>query len=311
MNMYFVSKFYRGVKLFFAGLGTTGGIITIVYGALQSGGTVFVVGGSIVLANSLFNFWETSKVSADILKQVNNLNGKIDDFSDQNKQQQMNIKELNKFKTDFGIKNRALQKTVNDVTHQLSELDQLRLKSQNIQVMLEKNLILEKDQVIILSDQNVELRTNLIKMDELRMDLKTENSNYQDLLAIARRQLGEIEDLMQSLEHERNELNKSNLMQNEQIIKQIDIIKESKSLIMSLSRFGDQYQEFSQTIGENLVKFEQTGTNLASTEDDLEVTAQIMKNLVNELKHRKFSDLDLNSDQIVTQQEFTSALEKL
>jgi predicted Zn-dependent peptidase len=79
---------------------------------------------------------------------------------------------------------------------------------------------------------------------------------------------------------------------------------ESKNLIQSLAKFGDQYTQFSTTIDTDILRLDQTTNNL-------DQTADILHNLVDRLKSQTFEKLDLNQDGIVTQDEFSSGLLKL
>ena len=87
-------------------------------------------------------------------------------------------------------------------------------------------------------------------------------------------------------------------------MKQIEIIQDSKALIVNLSKFGDKYQEFSDNIDTNIIKLDNTG-------DDLDQTANVMKNLVEKLKHQTFRMMDNNQDQQITKEEFEEALSKM
>jgi predicted Zn-dependent peptidase len=79
---------------------------------------------------------------------------------------------------------------------------------------------------------------------------------------------------------------------------------ESKNLIQSLAKFGDQYTQFSTTIDTDILRLDQTTNNL-------DQTADILHNLVDRLKSQTFEKLDLNQDGSVTQDEFSSGLLKI
>lgn len=309
--MYFISRFYRSIKFTFASLGAIGSSLAIIYGALQSGGTVFIIGGSIGLANSLFNFWETGKVSADILKQVNNLNDRISQFADQNEVQKENIEKFNEVKKDMVKRNTELQKTIGELTKKLGNLEHSRQKSLELQEELSKNLDLEKEQIVVLGEQNDELKYQLSEMDKVKDTLKSENEEYQKLLIEAHEQIEELDDIVKKIKEERDELSENNALMNEQIMKQIEIIRESKELIVSLSQFGDKYQQFSSTIDTNLIKMDSTQESLEEVQEDLEQTANVLKQLIENLKGKTFTEMDQNQDGYITQEEFQAALEKL
>ena len=78
--MYFISRMYQTIKGLIAMTGVTGSVLAIVYGSMASGGTVFVVGGVLCMANSLFNIIEIGKVTVDIRKQIHTLETTIDGF---------------------------------------------------------------------------------------------------------------------------------------------------------------------------------------------------------------------------------------
>src|SRR5579871_4724701 len=155
--MYFLSKFYQSIKFLAALSGTAGSIVAIVYGVILSGGTVFIVGGSLCLANSLFNIVEIGKVNFDIRKQIDELKTSLGFFSRQNRDLHANIESLNKIRDQFLDQNQQLQKTLDASSERIKSLESLKdeydIENKNLATQLET----EKGQLIQFTDENMAL----------------------------------------------------------------------------------------------------------------------------------------------------------
>src|SRR5437016_6035626 len=124
--MYFLSRVYQSIKFLTALSGTGGAIVAIVYGALWSGGTVFIVGGSFCLANSVFNIVEIGKVNFDIRKQIGELTTSLGYFTRQNMELHTNIDSLSKLRDQFTTQNTKLQKTLQLSADRIKQLEDLK-----------------------------------------------------------------------------------------------------------------------------------------------------------------------------------------
>ena len=94
--MYFISSLYQSLKGTTALAGLVGSLLAIVIGSTSTGGTVYIVGGSLCLANSLFNIIEIGKVNIDIKKQITQLSTLLTVFMEKNDELKNNETDLKK-----------------------------------------------------------------------------------------------------------------------------------------------------------------------------------------------------------------------
>ncbi len=278
--MYFINNFYRSIKTIAATLGLVGSSLMIIYGVLQTGGTVYVVSGSLCLANALFNLGETGKVLADIKNQVDRLKSNLNLFSQENQELQIHV--------------HSLGNTVEQSLVQIDRLEKLRVK-------LDKQLSKKQDQLLLLGSNNSDLGETLSKFQE-------ENQQLQVLLQEAKEQLLGLENLKLEFEEDHQKMNY-------QLEQQKKLIEDSKTLINHLAQFGDTYNEFSTTIDTNMIKLENTQQDFAGTQQvfdqtqqNLDQTSQVLSNLVEKLKQQKFNELDTDHDGKISQNEFETNL---
>lgn len=292
-QMFFVTNLYRSIKLVFSSLGVIGGGIVLVFGTLKSGGTILIIGGSIALTSGMFGLWETAQVTSNITKRIKDLNLQINDLVNHNKIQQTNILNL-------GQKNQKLQDSLNYLDTKLSEMKDSKHELIGFQEELMKLLSLEPNQVGIVTDQNSQITTQIKKILSIKTRLLEENNEYQRLLEVTEDQIQDIEETLLEVKEDRDDLFANNRIINEEILKQNDIIRESKELMISLSYFGDEYQKFSSTIDTNLVTFD--GTDL-----DLGAISEVLRNVIDHLQ--TFSQK--GQEKYITKEEFTAALEEI
>lgn len=305
---YFVTRIYRSLKFLFASLGLAGSTLAIIYGSIQTGGTVYIVGGSICLANSIFNFWEVGKVSADILKQINNLknnievfNEKLEFFANKNTQLERSIIQLEEIKDSFVKKNQLLKQNLTSSLSQIDKLEKVKNKYMNLNLDLEKSIQEENGQIIALNDKNKDLQSNLEKVYQVKEEFQKENEEYQLLLKKTEQQVYEVEAINRDLKNQLQSLETNNETLTRQLQEQQELINDSKQLILDLSRFGDRYNQFADTIDTNVIKLE-------NTQDNLHTTTGVLKTLMEKLRGETFENLDQNSDQVVTEEEFNQGL---
>lgn len=302
--MYFISRIYQSIKCLTAVSGTTGAIIAIVYGALMSGGTIFIVGGSLCLANSVFNLIEIGKINVDIKQQINELKMNLKLFSQENVSLHTNVISLNNIRDQFIKENKKLQDTIDEGIEHIGQLEKLKDEYDEINKKLSAQLEDNKDQIIEMTNENKTLKMNVEKIIQLHDKFSKENVTLKELLGQANEQISEITKIKIEYEEEMKKMYNNNEKMNEQIRKQNEIINESKKLIQSLAQFGDKYEQFSTSIDTNLIKIDNTNNNLDNT-------AKILKNLVNKLENQTFEQLDNNNDGLISQEEFSEGLQRL
>jgi len=323
--MYFFGKIYRSSKMLAASLGSIGSVLAIVYGVLMSGGTVFIIGGSLCLVNSIFNFLDIAKVDKDIKKQVDNLKKqttelsyKIQDFEHENQELHQNVTDLTDLKEVFIEKNTELQITMNSSLTQLETLEDLKDEYLSANRDLEHHLEEEKNQLVRLEDRNSELEGSLQKMINLKSQFGFENNRLKALVnqgqeqvealdAIKARYLcenqkmaGELEDMSDNNEQLKGQIT----YLDDQVVKLRSLYQDSKKLLLNLATAGDLFNQFSDSIDTTIVR-------LDDTQEDLDITASTLHNLVEKLGQSSFKDLDIDEDGIVTEEEFQQAVQNL
>jgi chromosome segregation ATPase len=301
---YFISKVYQSVKLLTALSGTTGAILAIVYGAAMSGGTIFIVGGSLCLGNSLFNLIEIGKVNFDIKKQLDELKNNLRLFSQENVILQGNVESLNIIRGQFVKQNEELQKTLDKSSEHVDQLEKIKTEYDEMNKKLGTQLKEQNAQIVEYTSENKSLKDNVDKILELHGKFSQENTNLKTMLSQASQQINEVVQIKQAYEDEIQKLNQNNAAMTSEIQQQNDIIIKSKQLIRSLAQFGDKYNEFAQTIDTDLIKMDKTN-------DSLENTSMVLKNLVEKLETQTFEEFDVNHDGVITREEFTEGLERL
>lgn len=304
--MYYLGKVYQSVKMATAIVGSVGSIMAIVYGATMAatGGTPIIVGGSFCLANSVFNLLEIGKVNIDIKKQIDELKQNLTRFGQQNIELEKNVQGLTDIKDQFMRQNQELQTTLESSADQLEHLQKIKEEYDEINHKLSAQLEDGHDQVEKYTENNNLLGENVGKLLEFKVQFEQENAELRALLNKAHFQVVQIEALKNSYATEIEILDRSNTTLTEQITKQAKIIEESKNLIQSLAKFGDQYTQFSSTIDADI-------SRLDTTTNNLDQTADVLHNLVDRLKSQTFSKLDTNQDGIITESEFSENIKNL
>jgi len=306
LKMYFLGKVYQSIKMVTAIVGATGSVMAIVYGAtmVATGGTPIIVGGSLCLANSVFNLLEIGKINIDIKNQINELKLNLVRFGQQNIELENNVKGLSDLKDKFILQNQQLQTTLESSADQLEHLQKIKEEYDECNIRLATQLEDGHEQLLGYSENNTLLGDNVNKLIEFKSQFQQENTELRSLLNQAHYQVVQIESLKNTYANEINNLNLTNNTLTEQVTKQAKIIEESKNLIQSLAKFGDQYTQFSSTIDADILR-------LDSTTNNLDQTADMLHNLVDRLKSQTFNKMDANNDGIITEDEFSSGLQRL
>nr|QBK87946.1 MAG: uncharacterized protein LCMAC202_03070 [Marseillevirus LCMAC202] len=299
--MYFISKLYQSAKTAIAVSGVTGSLLAIVYGALQSGGAVFIVGGSLCLANSLFNLVEIGKVNIDIKKQIKSLEASIGQFVEHNLKLEENVRAEQTNNKNHAQENNRLRTLVSKSEKHISRLEtlqgELTIAKGNVQREADCLTIENKN----FSNTSKELRSQLATVKRLKDQYSTENSDFAKTIQELRDQVGVIDQLKDQTIAENQVLHVNNEKLELQISRQTQIIIESKSLIQNLAQFGDRYTAFAETLDGDLVRLDNTST-------DLDETSRVLQKLVEQLKNETFDKLDINNDGVITRQEFHDRL---
>jgi DNA repair exonuclease SbcCD ATPase subunit len=287
-------------------VGATGSVMAIVYGATMaaSGGTPIIVGGSLCLANSVFNLLEIGKINVDIKNQINELKLNLTQFGRQNVELEKNVQGLTDLKEKFIRQTEELQSTLDSSADQLEHLEKIKEEYDEVNKKLMGQLEDGQEQLHKYDENNGLLADNVNKLLEFKTQFQQENAELRSLLNQAHFQVVQIENLKNNYANEIANLNQTNTTLGEQVNKQAKIIEESKNLIQSLAKFGDQYTQFSTTIDSDILRLDSTTSNL-------DHTADVLHNLVDRLKSQTFAKLDANQDGIVTEDEFSAGLLKL
>lgn len=239
--MYFTTKIYQSIKGTVATAGTVGSILAICFGAVAaSGGTIYIVGGSLCLANAIFNLIELGKVNIDIKKQLKELDNVIKSYTAQNMIQSNNNLTLMHQIT-------RLKSSLEDSAKQVEYMDDIRRD-------LMKSKEITEQQLQKFRDEN-----NVLK-------ISIENN---------REQLQKLQALYEAEAKEKEILAANNAEFKEQLAQQAQIILQSKELIQNLAKFGDQYTNFAQTINTDLLA---TSDTLTDTSHVLSGLVEKLKN---------------------------------
>jgi len=302
--MYFLSKCFRFAKASLAVIGTLMSTGVIVYGVVTSGGAIYIVGGGFYLATSLFLGFDSSKVLADIRKQIDILKTDLDLFDSENRQLCQNIDHLKQVKENFVKENRKLHSTLEQTEEHMRKLKHLKDE-------LEENIEAEKDELTHFSVQNEELSQKLEQINQLKEAYQQENEQLQTLLDNGQNQIGKLEQLKIEYASEililRDDLQltQQNNYDLKDQVKEMDVqleklrklYQDTKQLMYNLSQAGDIFNQFSTSIDTSVVK-------LDTTQDDLDETARQLKQLVEKLKDQTFEEIDLDQDGKITKDEF-------
>lgn len=311
--MFFLTDIYRYIKLTAAGLGLGSGMGAIVYGAIikGTGGTALIVLGSLAAANSLFNFFDSSKVFADLKKGVEDLKHEVSDFKQENIELKGNISNLNQAKEKFIEENLKYADMLEENELQLEQLNKVKedvaKANKDLQAVVEQ----EKKTSEIYIHENDRLRTSLNALEEAQQKYQTQNQKYQEMLEKTKKQLEELETAKKKYMEENQKLQENNEQNEEQINKltgQVDklhkLYNNSRELLKNLAEAGDLFQDFSQTIGQNVVRIEGTADDLSETQEKLAETLKAFETLNSKISASKFKDIDKDGDGRISKEEW-------
>lgn len=270
---YYISQGFTYLKTSIGGIGLLASTSMIIYGSLASGAWIYLTGGAIFMALSLFTLFDSSKVISDIKREIQKLRGNINDFQVENNilkntngNLQKNVDDLSNVKDKFICENKKLKDTVTMATSQLEMLDYLKEQYANANKLLFENLKTEGDHLVAFAN----LETNLNYLVELKNSYVAENQKLQNLVHSTYTQIQSLKKLKENYLIENKKLsqelmdlstNNSQLHEqvdylNEQVTKLHDLYQDSKKLLLNLAVAGDMFNQFSTTIDTNMVKLE-------------------------------------------------------
>jgi chromosome segregation ATPase len=190
----------------------------------------------------------------------------------------------------------------------LTKLAELKNKyeeqNKNLQSLLQKTsseVSQFKDQNKVYATENAELRNAVKDINETRKSIQRENEALKALVETAQYQVMDLDKTKGELEMQNKELQqivKDNEEQvdelEEQVTKLYKLHENSKQLIMNLVSAGDIFQQFQDSIGEDVEQLDQ-GVNSLNT---------VIERLNGELTKKEFNDLDKDGDGVVTKDEY-------
>ncbi len=315
---YFVNKCFSTLKTVLGGIGTIASTGLIIYGTLGGASWVYVGGGILYLTESLFLLFDSSKVAADIRKELGKLKTNIDSFNEENKQLKDNVNDLNEIKNEFVQKNKDLHQTLQNVNEQVCALGSIKKDYSSANETLKRNIDRHKSNIMELENKNNDLERNVEDMNKLKNDYMCENNKLQNLLEEGSEHVHDLEELknqyvtentklyneINNIEENNKEMKEKITYLDEQLLQLKQLYQDSKQLLVNLANAGDMFQDFSSTIDTNLVK-------LDNTTSDLEDTTGILSNLVNILKDKTFDDFDLDKSGYISKDEFDKVINEI
>lgn len=319
--MFYLSTVYQGIKTAVAAVGAAGSVTAIIYGVVigaSSSGMIYIIGGSIWLAETCFIVFDSSAVTIEIRKQVDRLNTSIDDFEKENVELKFSISELNSVKTEFVNENRKLATIVSKSEKYINRLGKLNKKFEEESVKYQNLLKEEVRQLNVLSKQNVvyvqeneKLISGLEGIKKIKDELIKENGIYQDQLEESSEQLKILEKLKDDYITENDKLKTVNEIGEEQLItltNQVNKLRElynnSRELLINLATAGDIFTSFNDTLNNTVVDISNTVDDLDETQEQFDETLVTLRTLINKLKGSVFEDFDKNGDGSITKVEF-------
>lgn len=171
--MYVKSNIYKVVKAASAITGTGGSVLAIIYGALLSGGLPFIIGGSLCLANSIFNLVEFIKVNPDICDEIKRLDEKL----------RSSTKLNGKFRREVS----ELRKLFYQSTRDIDELRHIQQNLLTINSSLKMDLTHFKTATAELEKTVSQLEEKVAILEGLNNDLTTENVSQSTIITDSKR----------------------------------------------------------------------------------------------------------------------------
>jgi len=270
---------YRYIKIGFSSVGLISSVSLTVYG-VASNQNGYIIYSVFVCGLSVLALIDSSKLLADMIKQVNVLKG-------ENSKLASSVIKLDQTVLKSEEQVAALKKNINQLEDSLLELRQfnINLKSHNETYqrsnMMHKALVEEAktankkltEEIELLNFNNLELNAHLQNM-KINNDKQNENLT---------KQADEIKRLVE---------------QNIELAQTVDKLKvvyqKSMELVRGLTAFGSQSEVIS--------------TQLTNTKEELKEHVDSLNNLVQTLTLEKFKQMDTDSSGSITLEEWVKAL---
>ena len=171
--MYVIGNLYKSIKGIKTLTGITGSAITLTYGIIQSGGTIFIVGGALCMTTALFDIFELTKVTKDLDKEITDYQSYLDGY----------IGRINELYGECDINKRytLYQTRENEQLRQLLEKSEYtinELKLLQNKILTAKNIIANEAKE--LRDENSFL---VDELEQLRKEYEQERQSLQQNLS--------------------------------------------------------------------------------------------------------------------------------
>lgn len=325
MLSYYLSKSYRRIKLTFATVGGLAAVGAIIYGFVSTGGLIYIIGGSVWLVQTGFNFFDSSAAVIDIKKQVSELENNVEEFAKENDNLRTSVVEISKTKEDFVNENKKLCGLLKQSEEQLDKLDNIKAEYAQENEKYKELLKEEKDNIrnirgqnVVYAHENKELQDSLEKMKGLQEKFTIENDKLNSIIEDSEGHMHDLEVAKENYIVENEKLQKSNDTNKQQIENlrvQVGKLKElytnSIELVANLRNAGDLFTDFNNSLSQNVVEIKDAANNLDETQENFDEHLGVLKNLVTKLKTSAFGDFDENKDGIITKEEFESGLKDM
>lgn len=271
--MYFTSKIFNGLKMFCAVSGMMVSGTLIIYGAVESGAMIFLIGGVFFFCSSLFHCFDSSKVVMDIKKEISKMNKEVNNFRNENHSLNKNLKHLEQIKDEYFDKIESFNEMIIENKETIEELETIKIQYEDEHIILAEN-------VKKFIKENKQLQKLIVKANNKMLDLEEMNEKYKT----------ECEKFKEENEQLSNTVSKLTSLYN-----------TTKELMIQLANFGDDCNDFAKNINTSIIK-------LDSKIDDIDILQSQMKTLLTDLSSKQFYDFDKNEDGVVTQSEFEAGV---
>jgi chromosome segregation ATPase len=317
------------------------GVVTVVggsalgYVAIACGVCVFIPSGFMlvdsqkILNDIKIEFDKFKKQLKQFEEQVKEFKTETEKFKNENEQLHTNVVELEETKGLIQQENQKLIQITDENQKQLESLDSIKSKYEEIVQKLDKELKAQTAENQVYATENEELKNNIDELEDLKLQLKQENEHYQQGLERMKTHVETLETLKEQYitENDRlhnimeeqtgqlSQLSEKNKEQEQQILHLKGALEKSeeqivalKALVLQLKELyknlvlaGDMFQDFQETIGQDVEQLDNTTSTLQTTVD-------LMTNMVDKLNKKllssDFKNMDQNQDGTITLDEF-------
>lgn len=345
--MYFLSKIFQGLKTTLCALGLLSSSAIIIYGAVTvSGGTILgwvAIGcGIACFIPSCFGVFESTKLLNDIRKEIENFKQQIKIFGEENEKFKLenaefkqNVESLEKTKMDIMQENTKLAVLADRQEEQAKNFDGLRKQYEDQVTKFKEQADSMGAQNKELVFENCALKETVRNIENLKEQLKSQNTSYQQSLERMKSHVDTIEQLKDQY-LEQNDKFKSNIEEQKQQILQLTaqtqeqqnqllqlkhaldkseqqaaalktLVIQLRELYRNLALAGDAFKSFQETIGEDVGKLDNSAHTI---ETQVEHMTNLMLKLNTKLLSSDFLRMDKNHDGKVTKDEFIEFVEE-